>query len=66
EFWNALSEAQQALLRAVAEEREPSEEEKGGAALLVRKEILAQEGSGWVFRVPLICRWILGGLQCGL
>ncbi|CAK8720712.1 hypothetical protein GMJAKD_10000 [Candidatus Electrothrix aarhusensis] len=61
EFWSVLSETQQGLLRAVAEEREPSEEERGGGALLVRKEILAQEGSGWVFRVPLLCRWILAG-----
>jgi len=61
EFWNTLSEVQQALLLAVAEERETTEEERRVASLLVRKEILEQEGSGWAFRVPLLRRWILAG-----
>ncbi|MCW5202713.1 ATP-binding protein [Desulfobulbus sp. US4] len=64
EFWETLTNEQRELLLAVAEERETTEEERRAASLLVRKEILAPErraGSGWLFRVPLLCRWIVEG-----
>jgi hypothetical protein len=61
EFWKTLSHAQQELLRAVAEEREPGEEAARAATMLVRKEILAQGDNGWSFRVPLLGWWILTG-----
>ncbi|WLE98405.1 MAG: ATP-binding protein [Candidatus Electrothrix communis] len=64
EFWETLTNEQRELLLAVAEEQETTEEERRAASLLVRKEILAPErraGSGWLFRVPLLCRWIVEG-----
>ena len=65
EFWETLTNEQRELLLAVAEEKTPGEEAMKAAAGLVRKEILAQEGGGWLFRVPLLCRWIMEG-QGGL
>ena len=58
EFWETLTSEQRELLLAVAEEKIPGEEAIKAASVLVRKEILAQEGDGWLFRVPLLCRWI--------
>jgi hypothetical protein len=34
--------------------------------MLVRKEILSQENSGWSFRVPLIQQWIVNNGEGGL
>ena len=65
EFWETLTNEQRELLLAVAEEKTPGEEAMKAAAGLVRKEILAPEGGGWLFRVPLLCRWIMEG-QGGL
>lgn len=59
EFWNTLSEVQQGLLLALAEERKPDEEEIKAAPVLLRKEILAQNNEGWSFRVQLIQHWLV-------
>lgn len=68
EFWTTLNNAQQQLLRSVAEKQDPSEEEEADrvAPLLIRKEILAQEEKGWSFRVPLIQQWIIKNEEGGL
>ncbi|MCI5208043.1 MAG: hypothetical protein D3910_04465 [Candidatus Electrothrix sp. ATG2] len=58
EFWDTLTKGQRDLLLALAEERPSGEETVKAASVLVRKEILAQENGGWLFRVPLLRRWI--------
>jgi len=59
EFWESLTQEQRDFLLAVAEEKTPDEKTLQAAPVLMRKEILAQEKSGWSFRVPLIQQWII-------
>ena len=65
EFWTVLSPAQQGLLSALAEERKPDEEVIKAVPILLRKEILAQDGESWLFRVPLMQQWIVTTEQDG-
>ena len=60
-----LSPAQQGLLLALAEERKPDEEAIKAVPILLRKEILAQDGESWLFRVPLMQQWIVTTEQDG-
>ena len=67
EFWSALSEEQRTLLTALAQgETVVPERHRTAASMLVRKEILSQENSGWSFRVPLIQQWIVNNGEGGL
>ncbi|WYD79927.1 MAG: ATP-binding protein [Candidatus Electrothrix gigas] len=67
EFWCALSEEQRTLLTALAQgETVVPERHRTAASMLVRKEILSQENSGWSFRVPLIQQWIVNNGEGGL
>ncbi|MCI5113251.1 MAG: AAA family ATPase [Candidatus Electrothrix sp. AX1] len=67
EFWCALSEEQRTLLTALAQgETVVPERHRTATSMLVRKEILSQENSGWSFRVPLIQQWIVNNGEGGL
>jgi AAA+ ATPase superfamily predicted ATPase len=66
EFQRALTDGQRELLRALAKREQITPDTAADAPVLVRKEVLVQENGGWLFRVPLLGRWIAGkGYGCG-
>ncbi len=59
ELWDALTEEQREVLRAVAAERTPGEEAERAASGLAGKEVVARTEDNWEFRVPLLRQWLL-------
>ncbi len=59
EFWQALNGEQRAVLAALAKGEKVPKEQHTAAAVLLRKEVLAQESGGYALRVPLLGRWVM-------